>query len=61
MDHHEQHHQHHAAERAAEKKEKKEHDRNWDKNWLPLHPVWFYAIGLVAILGVLFVWIFVVP
>ncbi len=58
MDHHEQHHQHHQKEREHEKKAHKAHEQQAEKNALPFHPAWFVALGVVAILLVVGVWIF---
>jgi hypothetical protein len=59
MDHQEQqHHQHHQKEREHEKKEEKAREREAEKSALPFHPAWFVAVGVVAILMVLGVWLF---
>jgi hypothetical protein len=59
VDHKEQHHQHHQHEREETKKHHHQHDLDQEKTPRVIHPLWFVAVGIVLMIGVLMVWIFV--
>jgi hypothetical protein len=56
MDHKEQHHQHHLKEREREKKEQKAYETQQEKYLLPIHPKWFFVLGVIMVALALLVW-----
>lgn len=58
MDHHQQHHQHHEKEREHEKQLEKQREQAEMNKLRVIHPAWFVALGVVAILLVMYVWLF---
>ena len=60
MDHKEQHHEKHQHEREEKKKEQKLHEQQNPNSSPPIHPAWFWGIGLVAVVAAVLVWTFIV-
>ncbi len=60
MDHKEQHHEKHQHDREEKKKEQKEHEKKSEKEGggPAIHPAWFWAIGVGAVLVAVLVWTF---
>ena len=61
MDHKDQHHEHHRKERELHKQKQKEYARQHEKKLLPLHPAWFWGLGVVLILLAIATWSFWLP
>lgn len=60
LDHHEQHHEHHQHEREHEKKLEKAHEHAQEQSAWPIHPKWFVAIGVAAVVIAMLIWTFLV-
>jgi type VI protein secretion system component VasF len=56
MDHKELHHQHHQKEREHQKKLQAEHEREMERKQRVIHPVWFFAAGVVLVVVAILIW-----
>jgi hypothetical protein len=58
VDHHQQHHEHHRKEREEKKAHEHERELRQEKQpGPPIHPLWFWTLGVVLTVGVLLVWL----
>ena len=52
MDHQEEHHLYHRKEREEKKRHEHEREQIGEKKRLPIHPFWFFALGVVLIVAI---------
>jgi len=60
LDHQERHHEKHKHEREEEKKQEKAEENKLSKTAWPIHPKWFVALGIVAVMLAMLIWTFLV-